>query len=99
MRFPAKEETLASIDATSSVIGFFVNSAAVATQRALLERDDLKKLRDDLAAQIANPASDFNYVKDGKGKLLWQLILGILPLQLINLAIFAVPVILLILGP
>lgn len=90
---------MASIDATSSVIGFFVNSAAVATQRALLERDELKKLRDDLAGQIANPVSDFNYVQDGKGKLLRQLILWILPLQLINLAIFAVPVILLILGP
>lgn len=99
MKFHAKEETLASIDATSSAIGFFVNSAAVATQRALLEREEMKTLRDDLTGQIASPLSDFNYVRQRKRKLVWQLGLWIIPLQLINLVIFAVPVIVLILGP
>jgi hypothetical protein len=90
---------LASIDATSSMIGFFVNSAAVATQRVLIERDELKKLQEDLSSLIKTKLSDPYNVKQKRKKLILQLISWILLLHVINLAILAAAVVLLLWGP
>jgi len=90
---------LANIDATSSMIGFFVNSAAVATQRVLIERDELKELRKDLASQVSTRVSDRDYVKEQRKKLIFQMMGWILLLHLINLAILAAAVVLVLSGP
>lgn len=90
---------MASIDATSSMIGFFVNSAVVATQRVLIERDELKELRKALSDLLGTRTSDRPNVMETKKKLIHQLIPWILILHLINLAILTAAVLLLVWGP
>lgn len=90
---------MASIDATSSMIGFFVNSVVVATQRVLIERNELTELRKALSELLGTRTSDRHYVMEKRKKLILQLIPWILILHLINLAILTAALVLLLWGP
>jgi hypothetical protein len=81
------------------MIGFFVNSVAVATQRALIESAELKNLEEDLSVQLRTQLSEPDYVKRVRKKLFLQLIPWILLLHLVNLAILAAAVVLVFWGP
>ncbi|HEV7683912.1 MAG TPA: hypothetical protein VGO68_17410 [Pyrinomonadaceae bacterium] len=90
---------MANIDATSSMIGFFVNSAAVATQRVLIDGVELKELRKALSKLLMTKTSDPYNVKETRKKLILQLIPWILLLHVINLAILTAAAVLLLWGP
>jgi hypothetical protein len=87
---------LADLDATTSIIGALVNGAAITAQRALLDREEIKKLKDELLGR--NYLSQDQQVKQQRQSLVSQL-RWIVLFHVINLGIFAAFILFLVIGP
>lgn len=88
---------MADLDATTSIIGALVNGAAITAQRALLEREEIKKLKDELSS--IDYLSQYQQVKQQRQSLVSQLWSWIFLFHLINLGIFAALIVFLAIGP
>ncbi len=88
-----------NFETLAALFTFIINAAGVATLMWLLERTELKDMRDNLSAAIKIRASDPPYVRRLFGKLTRELLGWLLVLHIVNILVYAAAGAILRIGP
>jgi hypothetical protein len=89
----------ADFETMGAIIAFLTSAAGIGGLIALLTDGDYKELLKTMSGLVRTDQSDLAYTRRTTQKLGWYLFTGILTLNIVNLAVYAVILSVLIIGP